>query len=651
MICRITLHNYMSHADTVIEPATGLTVLVGPNNCGKSAVVSALETLCNNATGDYMVRHDEKEATVTVETDDGHVLVWRRKGNTVSYVIDGREIHRLNRAVPDELHTFLRLPKVETGENCDPFDVHFGPQKSPIFLLNEPGSRAALFFASSSDAAVLLEMQRRHRSKVKDRNADEKRLKGEIAKLDDSLRAMEPLDGLALSVSEADREYQALKNLERKIETLGQEIEVLRDRSVEHDRLVRRCQLLASLDAPPDLADIGSLESLIADLVGSKRQARRETDQCGVLQCLDAPPVLGDAERLESLWTTLSEEERNCRQLEATMCCLGPLSLPPAIDETARLEAMIGELESAARDTDKVRGREQVLQSLTPPPVLAEPKPLAQFIGQFERTLRAVRDHEGAIRDAAAEITRLEAETWAAEAANSSRATSGPAESHTPRRLVLAVGGLAAVAVVVVFLIIALARMSSPDRHSPAQTDDWVASNAAAAGRGYDVDGPRKPPVSETAVGNRVPWESPGEAEKAPDRKEERKQEPQKETPKQEPRKPERKEERPKETHRKDELRQPASERPRNEAPPAAKQLRLTQVRQLLNDAEMANNRGKHLDAVLGFGEAALLYPAELAEVEDPEKVRLKFMDALKHYQRQVEQALQKAAEHQPRSK
>src|SRR5436190_22921338 len=96
MIRRITLDNYMSHGHTVIEPAPGLTVLVGPNNCGKSAVVSALETLCNNASGAYMVRHDEKEVRVTLETDDGHKhkLEWKRKGNVVSYVIDDVDVHR-----------------------------------------------------------------------------------------------------------------------------------------------------------------------------------------------------------------------------------------------------------------------------------------------------------------------------------------------------------------------------------------------------------------------------------------------------------------------------------------------------------------------------------------------------------------------------
>jgi hypothetical protein len=37
MITRIELTNFMSHVHTVIEPAAGLTVLLGPNNCGSES--------------------------------------------------------------------------------------------------------------------------------------------------------------------------------------------------------------------------------------------------------------------------------------------------------------------------------------------------------------------------------------------------------------------------------------------------------------------------------------------------------------------------------------------------------------------------------------------------------------------------------------
>src|SRR5262249_7221043 len=74
-----------------------------------------------------------------------------------------------------------------------------------------------------------------------------------------------------------------------------------------------------------------------------------------------------------------------------------------------------------------------------------------------------------------------------------------------------------------------------------------------------------------------------------------------------------------------------------------ARGLRLKLVRQLLHKARLASDEGKYLDAVLAFGQAAVLYPQELREVDNPEKVRVQFLDALKRYQAEVEGALQNA--------
>ena len=46
MIRRITLINFMAHEHTVLELTDGVNVLIGPNNCGKSAVVEAIRAVC-----------------------------------------------------------------------------------------------------------------------------------------------------------------------------------------------------------------------------------------------------------------------------------------------------------------------------------------------------------------------------------------------------------------------------------------------------------------------------------------------------------------------------------------------------------------------------------------------------------------------------
>src|SRR5436305_15341573 len=94
MITRIELTNFVSHEHTVIEPAAGLTVLVGPNNCGKSAVVAALQILCSNENSTFVLRHGTRECGVGVTTADGHEVQWRRK-NSPSYMIDGPLFDRL----------------------------------------------------------------------------------------------------------------------------------------------------------------------------------------------------------------------------------------------------------------------------------------------------------------------------------------------------------------------------------------------------------------------------------------------------------------------------------------------------------------------------------------------------------------------------
>ena len=111
------------------------------------------------------------ECVISVETDDGHVIEWRRKGGTVSYRINGRDVHRLQGGVPDELHDLLRLPEVQAEGGA--FDIHFAEQKNPIFLLNETAGRRATFFASSSDAIKLIEMQKTHSRKIQDAKRQE----------------------------------------------------------------------------------------------------------------------------------------------------------------------------------------------------------------------------------------------------------------------------------------------------------------------------------------------------------------------------------------------------------------------------------------------------------------------------------------------
>lgn len=307
MIRTIRLTNYMSHADTALELADGLTVLVGPNNCGKSAVVSALEAVVRGQPGEFMLRHGAKSCEVTVETSDGHAVTWKRKRNGApSYVVDGVDHVRVQRSVPEEVHAHLRMPEVETEDGKRSFEIHFGKQKEPIFLLGDSESAAATFFAASSDASRLIQMQHVHRERTKERRRRHAEVKRALEQADreaaslasvgevrGALAAAQAAEG-ALAQAQADA--QRLAGLIGRVGTLARSIERARGRA----------QALAAVHPPPDLAPTSDLERSIARIVSTTKRAATARAHAAALAALAAPPELTDAMPLTATLASLT---------------------------------------------------------------------------------------------------------------------------------------------------------------------------------------------------------------------------------------------------------------------------------------------------------------------------------------------------------
>lgn len=380
MIRRIVLENFMSHSRTEIEPARGLTVLIGPNNCGKSAVVSALQTLCSNITGDFMVRHGEKECRVTIETDDGHSVTWRRNRGAVSYLIDGREVPR--GVTPDDLHEALRLPKVVSEDGKDQFDIHFGSQKSPIFLLDDTERRAAMFFASSSDAEYLMRMQKRHQEKVRKSKQERDRLTGVLTKLNTELTCLEPVTELsnamqALIQEHADVEQQSelCHRIERDYEQLARQTDVF-------SRLAAELFCLSSLDVPPQLAEVDVLEDLTGRLGQTELQRQVELRRTRALSDLRLAPELDDTQPIEQTIVRLEDAGQKLRIEQQRAIATALLSSPPVMVETESLEGTMSRLEDAERLERIEQQRANVTADLTMPPDLMNTASLEQAIEQ-----------------------------------------------------------------------------------------------------------------------------------------------------------------------------------------------------------------------------------------------------------------------------
>ncbi|WP_437187435.1 AAA family ATPase [Planctomicrobium sp. SH668] len=404
MIKRIELKNFMSHTQTVIEPAEGLTVLVGPNNCGKSAVVAALQILCQNENSTYILRHGEKECSVTVETDDGHSVQWRRK-TSPSYVINGQLFDRLKGAgLPEELHKALRLPRVDTGSDGD-FDVHFGVQKSPIFLLGSSAANAARFFASSSDAAKLMAMQKLHKTKHHEANRDKSECEKRSKEVNDDLTILDPVVSLDKKLSQIEQLYIELQDAEGDINSLESLQRQLLQQQTVVDKFNTEVKALSQLSSPPRLHETAHVTQLIADISLTTGELNRTTATTTALKSLVSPPVLEDVSTLTSTISRLDALEVDIRRTASVVNQLLNLIDPPALEETERLARLIHQLVTISRETSQLTSIQNELRKLGLPPALENPEELREIV----RALLLSLQETGTLTSQVAVYNQLEA--------------------------------------------------------------------------------------------------------------------------------------------------------------------------------------------------------------------------------------------------
>jgi hypothetical protein len=397
MLRKIILENFMSHGRTEIELADGLTVLTGPNNCGKSAVVAALQILATNGRTTHVMRHGAKTCRITVETDDNHTVVWERKNSTVKYTLDGEDIHRVGASTPDRLHDLLRLDRVEadTGKTKQDYDIHFGEQKSPVFLLGETGSRAASFFASSSDASRLVEMQHRHRSNLREKRSEAKRLESERVGNEKRLKAFLPLDQIMVSVAKADAMQQQAVSDAGRIERLGILISALGLATKNSQRLHLDQQCLSRIDqtetTPGTLnrdsdrkAKLSDLISKLSSLAEQKRSLQR---QDAAFKRLASSPNQHDVQSLRDRIVGLSTQSQHQRHCQRVLGVCETLEIPPVMQPANDCRSTIQTLTTVTNRLKQEKNTNQILTRIEVPPQTEDTKGLRAHVHRINEAM------------------------------------------------------------------------------------------------------------------------------------------------------------------------------------------------------------------------------------------------------------------------
>ena len=126
MLENLQINNFQSHKASRLQFAPSVNTLQGNSDCGKSAVMRALNWLIFNPAGDYFISDWAKRGKtisapceVTLEAN-GHKITRRRDKDFNGYVMDGEVFEATRNAVPPQILEALGLGEVNVQRQLDP---------------------------------------------------------------------------------------------------------------------------------------------------------------------------------------------------------------------------------------------------------------------------------------------------------------------------------------------------------------------------------------------------------------------------------------------------------------------------------------------------------------------------------------------------
>jgi len=427
MAVEVWIKNYQSirEAHLVIE---GFTVISGPNNSGKSALMRALRGPLENTPGDKFVRHGAEFCSVKYGFPDGRTVEWR-KGPKVkpTYIIDGDEDNPIypGKDVPPIVLEIAGMTPVQTtsGTLWPQIAKQFTGQ---VFLMDKPGSAVADAIADVERVGALNKGLKRAEKegrkatstlgvRRKDLTRHEKELE-HYEGLDEVGRAVEALE---TKVKHVDRIYRGVVTLVQLRQRLEGNREIVRGLEGVEDIEVVPSDRLAALQQ--DGRDLIQLEELREDL--AKAQVEVEAldgvDGIEVVPAAELARLRKSAE--EEIGGLLSLQRRMKKYREVLNGLEGVEGI--TVVESCRLEGVrevADEIGVLSRLRDQMSAAQGAVEALAPVEKIEDPakaasdaetQKLANVLelvvglkGSLQRARGDVEDLEQAIADRTVEL-------------------------------------------------------------------------------------------------------------------------------------------------------------------------------------------------------------------------------------------------------
>lgn len=361
LLTKITIENFQSHALTEIEPAPGLTVLVGESDQGKSAVIRALKWLfLNQPRGAGFVRAGESNCRVVVKYGDGAQVSRGRIGNDNVYLVSlpGQEpalFRGFGVEVPTEVQEITGISDIDVGgESVVP---NIAGQLEAPFLLGASGPMRASLIGMMARADIFDEALKNTLADVSRVRREKRENDERIAELEEEIGEFDNLPALERAVGEASALLSEIESKSRRKEFLEQalfEISRLKQEIQDMEKIVAATEMVNTAETLFDLLKVDlDRNNLLQTLSRQILEASQALQEATSL--LEATSGIGEAGAL--LETSAQEANKLSKLIDAANVT------KEAVETIVGAEAIINATEKIGQATelllDLERSKEQ----------------------------------------------------------------------------------------------------------------------------------------------------------------------------------------------------------------------------------------------------------------------------------------------------
>ena len=213
-IIRLEAENFQSHALTVLDLSSGLNVIVGPSDQGKSALIRSLCWLIyNEPRGAEFIRRGATVCRVKAVLDSGEIIVRERsssKNRYIYYSADGEEciFEGFGSTVPLEIARVLQMPKIVLDTDKS-ISLNLSSQLESPFLLEESGTARAKMIGRLTGVHIVDSALRQTIKDTSQLIQEEKKADRDLEEIKQKLTEYEELKDLEKSLAESEKLLQA----------------------------------------------------------------------------------------------------------------------------------------------------------------------------------------------------------------------------------------------------------------------------------------------------------------------------------------------------------------------------------------------------------------------------------------------------------